>query len=126
MIGVVKTTTSAPPRRILLVDDSPVFIRTVRGYLAARAGLAVESAETATLGLHLAGRMEPDLVLLDYSLPDMNGIECARHLRGAGSRASIVLVSAHELAAVEDIARDAGVDGFIPKWRFAVAIGDWL
>jgi DNA-binding NarL/FixJ family response regulator len=122
----VNTTTTCNPRRILLIDDSPVFIRGVRDFLGGRDGLAVESAGTATLGLQLAGRMHPDLVLLDYSLPDMNGIECARQLRSGGSRASIVLVSGHELGPLEDLARHAGVDGLIGKWRFAAAIGSWL
>lgn len=126
MMSAMETTPPGGPRRILIVDDSRVFIRSVRDYLGGHDGLAVESAETAALGLELAGRMEPDLVLLDFSLPDMNGIECARRLRGGGSRASIVLVSAHELAGAEDVARHAGVDGFIGKWRFAAAIGAWL
>jgi DNA-binding NarL/FixJ family response regulator len=125
-MGAVESTPLHRPRRILLVDDSAVFIRTVREFLGARPELAIASAETAATGLQLAVRIDPHLVLLDFSLPDMNGIECARCLRGAGSRAAIVLVSGHDLTLVQDLARHAGVDGLVAKWRFATAIGAWL
>lgn len=126
MMGSMNTTFQERPRRILLVDDSDAFVRTARDFFRTRDALTIESADSGTRALQVADQFDPDVVLLDFSMPDMNGIECARRMRSSGSRAAIVLVSAHDLGPFEEAARGAGVDGFIGKQSFATAVGRWL
>src|SRR6185436_18932887 len=89
----------APPGRfrILVVDDSPIFLATAINYLrlSTRAEV-IGCAGGASEAIALAGSRFPHLVLMDFSMPGMNGIECARTMRACGFRRPIVLVTAHE------------------------------
>lgn len=74
--------------RILVVDDEPTICRLVRAALE-HAGHSVIEAGDGVLGLNLAKLEQPDLILLDISLPRMSGLEVARHLREDGAVTSI-------------------------------------
>lgn len=81
------------PRRLLLIDDDPAHLTLLTGLLEPL-GFTVESAQDSASGLALAARTQPDLVLLDVSIPGMTGWEIARCLRqrlGPGLR--IVMLS---------------------------------
>ena len=77
------STTAAPPasggRNVLVIDDSLMLLSFVKEILS-EANYQVTTAATAEEGLVSAGRNVPDLVLLDYVLPDMKGDEVCRHL----------------------------------------------
>src|SRR5690349_5604010 len=77
--------------RVLVIDDEPEIRRAVRAGLAG-AGFAVEWAPTAAEGLDLVTRWHPDVVILDLSLPDMDGLEACRQLR-AWSPVPIIVLS---------------------------------
>ena len=66
--------------RILLVDDDLFILKTTMRLLAEK-GYVVETAENGTLGLELARLFQPHLILLDYHLPDVNGIEVCQHIK---------------------------------------------
>jgi DNA-binding NarL/FixJ family response regulator len=79
---------------VLTVDDQPVFLRAARDLISATPGF--EQVGQATSGfeaLELAATLNPDLVLLDVRMPDMDGIDTARHLHAANPEAVVVLVS---------------------------------
>lgn len=59
--------------------------------------------------------LRPDLVLLDISMPVMNGLDAAKAIRACCPATPILLVSIHEIGAMVDQAREIGVDGFVAK-----------
>ena len=80
-------------RRLLLIDDDPAHRDALRGLLESR-GFHVRSATDGEEGLALAGEMQPDLVLLDVSMPGLSGWDVAAHLRQRhGPRLRIVMLS---------------------------------
>ena len=66
-----------------------------------------------------AARLAPDLIVLDISMPKLNGIEAARQLKAAGSRAKIVFLSVHDDADYVRGALAAGAHGYVVKPRLA-------
>jgi DNA-binding NarL/FixJ family response regulator len=79
---------------VLTVDDQPVFLRAARDLISATDGF--EQVGQATSGfeaLELASTLDPDLVLLDVRMPDMDGLETARRLHEAHPDAVVVLIS---------------------------------
>ena len=91
---------------VLAVDDQRTFLRAAARLIAATPGFEqVGEACSGAEALELAADLRPDLVLLDVRMPGMNGIETARRLAGAGSTATIVLMSVEDplnLALPED------------------------
>jgi CheY-like chemotaxis protein len=83
---------------VLVVDDQPIFLRTVTELVAATPGFEqVGAAASGPEALELAAALEPDLVLLDVRMPGMDGIETARRLAESGARSVVVLISIDEL-----------------------------
>jgi DNA-binding NarL/FixJ family response regulator len=86
--------TAVAPVSVLTVDDQVVFLRAARDLIAATPGFEhVAQATSGREALELAAQLEPNLVLLDVRMPEMDGIETAQRLVAAGSRAVVVLVS---------------------------------
>jgi DNA-binding response OmpR family regulator len=77
--------------RILVVDDSPEFRRLIEMTLQ-RAGHEPLGAEDGTSGIHAAIAEQPELILLDYMMPDLDGQEVFRELRGNVNTASIPVI----------------------------------
>jgi two-component system KDP operon response regulator KdpE len=99
--------------RILAVDDEPQILRALRINLRAR-GYDVDTAATGTEALEAAGRHPPDLVILDLGLPDIDGVDVIRGLRGWTSVPIIVLSGRSDSADKVD-ALDAGADDYLTK-----------
>jgi two-component system KDP operon response regulator KdpE len=99
--------------KVLLVEDEDPMRRFLRPALAAQ-GYQVIEATTGAEGLRLASSHNPDLVMLDLGLPDVDGIEVTRSLR-EWTRAPIIIISARgqELDKVQ--ALDAGADDYLTK-----------
>jgi DNA-binding NarL/FixJ family response regulator len=102
--------------RILLVDDQ----HSVRRGLAMRLQLEpditiVGEAEDGVAALSAASVLRPDVLVMDYEMPEMNGIEAARKLREMGSRSRVVMLSIHDNTTVKHEAAEAGVDAFVAK-----------
>ncbi|MEV8530722.1 response regulator transcription factor [Streptomyces sp. NPDC051211] len=99
--------------RVLVVDDEPQLVRALEINLKARHH-EVDSAPDGTRALLAAAARRPDVVLLDLGLPDMDGIEVIRRLRG-WSRVPILVVSARHSSDEKVEALDAGADDYITK-----------
>ena len=111
-------TTRAVPVDVLTVDDSPEFLAAARELIAGTAGFrAVGEAASAEEGLAAAGRLDPDLVLLDVRLGGMDGIQAARRLREASPHVVILLISVEDLTDIPAAARSCGASGFVRKDR---------
>jgi two-component system cell cycle response regulator DivK len=101
---------------ILLVEDFDDAREMYREFLEF-SGFRVITARDGREALEQARELDPDLVLMDLSLPGIDGWEATRILKNdaATSHLTIVALSAHALAAEGERARKAGCDGFIAK-----------
>ncbi len=103
---------------VLLVEDEAPMRRFLRVSLGAQ-GFRIVEAETGSLGLSLAASHNPDVVLLDLGLPDVDGIEIVRGLR-EWSRVPVIVLSARGREDDKVAALDAGADDYLTK-PFGVA-----
>ena len=108
-------TQAAPvmPNRVLIVDDHPIVRMGVRILLGGNPKWDV-CGEAADGGqaLREIAKLAPDVVILDLSLPVMNGFEVAKEIRRIAPSTKIVFFSIHEIPAT---ARQIGADGFVLK-----------
>jgi two-component system cell cycle response regulator DivK len=101
---------------ILIVEDNARNMKLARDVLQF-AGFRTLEAVTAEQGLMLAGEHQPDLILMDIQLPDMDGITALRRLRDDPRTAAIKVVALTAFAMKDDRARfvSAGFDGYVSK-----------
>jgi two-component system KDP operon response regulator KdpE len=104
---------SAPAISVLIVEDEKQIRRFVRTSLEAQ-GHKVFEAQTAKEGLVEAGTRKPDLVVLDLGLPDLDGVEFIRDLRG-WSAVPVIVLSARSNETDKIAALDAGADDYLTK-----------
>ncbi|MFI8090391.1 response regulator [Streptomyces sp. NPDC086080] len=99
--------------RVLVVDDDPALVRALVINLKARS-YEVNSAQDGAAALHAAAAHHPDVVVLDLGLPDMDGVEVIRRLRG-WTRVPILVLSARHASGEKVQALDAGADDYVTK-----------
>ncbi len=99
--------------RVLVIDDEPEIQRAVRKRLAGD-GFAVEGALTGADGTDLVARWHPDVVLLDLSLPDIDGIDVCRSLR-TWTQVPIIVLSVRASDADKVTALELGADDYLTK-----------
>jgi two-component system, OmpR family, KDP operon response regulator KdpE len=98
---------------ILVVDDEPHIVRTLRINLRAR-DYEVESAGDGRSALQIIAERTPDVIVLDLGLPDMNGVEVLRRVRET-STVPVVVLSARQDSDDKVEALDAGADDYVTK-----------
>ncbi len=99
--------------RVLVIDDEPEIRRALRTGLAG-AEFAVEWAPTGGQGMEFVARWHPDVVILDLALPDMDGIEVCRQLRGWSS-VPIIVLSVRGADQDKITALELGADDYLTK-----------
>ncbi|MFI5982638.1 response regulator [Streptomyces sp. NPDC098789] len=99
--------------RVLVVDDEPQIVRALVINLRARK-YEVDAAADGAQALELAAARHPDVVVLDLGLPDMDGVEVIRGLRG-WTRVPILVLSARHSSDEKVEALDAGADDYVTK-----------
>jgi len=106
-------------QRILVVDDEPSIVDAVATSLRYE-GFIVDEAANGRLALSSAQEKPPDLIVLDFMLPDLDGLEVTRRLRADGLRVPVLFLTAR--AAVEDkvAGLTVGADDYVTK-PFALA-----
>ena len=102
-----------PVRRILVVDDHAGFRSCARVLLTAEGFDVVGEGEDGAAGLALAAELEPDLVLLDIQLPDIDGFDVASRLLAQNRDLKIVLISSRDRSAYGPLIETSGAVGFI-------------
>jgi two-component system cell cycle response regulator DivK len=102
--------------RVLLVEDVEDN-RALARLLLESAGFEVVEAVTGLEGLALARSTRPDIVLMDLSLPGIDGFEATRRLRADPETAGllVVAVTAHAMAGDRELALASGFDGYVTK-----------
>ncbi|WP_163508868.1 response regulator [Fodinicola acaciae] len=98
---------------VLVVDDEVQLRRALRVNLKAR-GYEVQVAEDGRTALDLAAKRQPDLVIVDLGLPDIDGVDVVRGLRG-WTTVPIIVLSARTEQAEKVSALDAGADDYVTK-----------
>ena len=104
---------NAPSPKVLLIEDEKLIRRFVRAAVEEE-GCQVSEAETMAQGLIDAGLRKPDLLILDLGLPDGNGIDLIRDLRG-WSDVPVLILSARSQENDKIDALDAGADDYLTK-----------
>jgi two-component system KDP operon response regulator KdpE len=99
--------------KVLVVDDEPQIVRALRAGLRAN-GYDVQAAVDGQSGLDMAATWEPDMMILDLGLPDIDGIEVIRRLRG-WTELPVIVLSARDARTDKIRALDLGADDFVNK-----------
>jgi DNA-binding NarL/FixJ family response regulator len=111
--------------RILIADDSAMIRRGVIGLLSSEASWEIcGEASDGSEALVMARALLPDVILLDVSMPGLNGLEVARRLRKEVPQAKIVVMSQHDPAHLLPGVIAAGGDACIDKSRLAADLVD--
>jgi DNA-binding NarL/FixJ family response regulator len=111
-------TGSAERPRVLLADDHPAMLALTANALAGECCVVGTVSNGCEL-LAEAERLHPDLIVLDITMPRLDGIEAARHLRRSHRPARLVFLTVHEDADFARAALDAGGLGYVVKARLA-------
>lgn len=108
-------TTTAPKPKIaaLIIDDEPQIRRLLRVTLEAH-GYAVTDAATGNEGIVQAAQTQPEIILLDLGLPDLDGVEVLKRIR-EWSRVPVIILSVRDRENDKVAALDAGADDFVTK-----------
>jgi DNA-binding NarL/FixJ family response regulator len=101
---------------ILLVDDHKILRDGLRSLLESEDGMAVVGeADTGKQAIQLAIEYEPDVIIMDLRLPDMNGLDAVRAIRRQNSKSRIIVLSMYSHQEVVMQAIEAGCVGYVPK-----------
>lgn len=105
---------------VMIVDDQAPFRMAARMVVQLTDGFeVVGEAETGEESVDMAMRLQPDLVLMDFNLPGIDGMEATRRIRGSGPKAPVVvMLSTYEADEYGARAVEAGAAAFIPKSEF--------
>lgn len=108
---------SAAPRiRVLLVDDHPMVLAGIGGVLTRAGGFEVAgTARDGFEALSMIERTTPDLVLMDMSMPRMDGLACLTRISARHPRLPVVVMSASVAPVARDVALAAGAAGYVTK-----------
>jgi DNA-binding NarL/FixJ family response regulator len=102
--------------RILLVDDNPAVRRYLRGVLEQQESWQVcGEARNGAEALYQVLEAPPDLIVLDYQMPDLNGVDVAKQIFALFPKIPILMVTLHLSNQLAEAARQAGVRGACAK-----------
>lgn len=113
MTSALAAVMSEPTITVVVIDDDKTISRFIRTYLEAH-GMSVFAAQTGAQGLAQAATRLADLVIIDLALPDMDGIDVIRQLRG-WSAMPVIVLSARNREEDKVAALDAGADDYLTK-----------
>lgn len=105
-------------KRVLVADAHQIILDTETAILAAEFDV-VGMARNGPAVIQAAAELDPDVITLDITMPEMNGLEVARRLKAQGSRARIVFLTVHEDPDLVDEAMKSGALGYVVKATMA-------
>jgi two-component system vancomycin resistance associated response regulator VraR len=111
---------------ILIADDSEVIRRSLRNLIGTQAGLTVcGEAENGVQAIEKAHKLKPDLILMDFSMPLMNGLDAATQLKKDSPRVPIVMLTMFKDKFLEERAYKAGVSLVLSKEESMGRVADY-
>jgi len=118
------TVSNEPARpRVLLVDDNEAMLTRASAVLR-DCCTVVGLVRDGRAALDAASALHPDVIVLDISMPIMNGLEVAATLRRTGSTAAVVFLTVHEEDEFMAVARSVGGLGYVVKPRLAMDLAE--
>jgi DNA-binding NarL/FixJ family response regulator len=104
------------PNSVLIVDDSHIVRKVMRNFFERRTDWKIGGeAEDGAEAIQKAKELKPDLILLDFSMPNMNGIEAASELKKLLPNSHIIVFTMFDDALGSRLSSAAGVDLVVPK-----------
>jgi DNA-binding NarL/FixJ family response regulator len=105
-----------PKTTVLIIDDHPLFREGLKAIIGREPRYRlVGEADTARAGIHLATELRPDVIIVDVSLPDKNGIELTRDLAKLLPESRVLIISMHSKITYIATAFQAGARGYLVK-----------
>jgi len=101
--------------RILIVDDCATTRRILRVIARSRDWTVCGEAESGRSGIREFQRVKPDVVLIDLSMPDINGIEAAKRMSVLNPKVPLILFTVLSAEGLQDAAQDAGISSIVSK-----------
>jgi DNA-binding NarL/FixJ family response regulator len=102
--------------RIVIADDKKIFRDELRQQLESRPGWrVVAEAENGREAVEKTGQSRPDVLVIDYSMPELDGISAIPEIRNAAPKTEIVLLTVHDAQATVRRAIEAGARGYVVK-----------
>jgi DNA-binding NarL/FixJ family response regulator len=115
----------AKPVRVLIADDHRLFSEALEAILATDDRLeVVGQASDGGEAVELAKKLQPDVVLMDVSMPVLDGFEATREIRAASAKISVLMLTGSNSRADVDRSREAGAAGYVTKDRIASELVD--
>ena len=112
----IEKTTHGTKKRVLIVDDHPVFRHGITALINAEADLVVcGEASSSPFALDAMRKLQPDIVLLDISLPGTNGIELIKFMKSEQPKLPLLVLSMHDESLYALRALKAGALGYVMK-----------
>jgi len=106
--------------RVLIADDDPLFLDALEAILGIEAQIEIAGrAHDGDEATRLAGELGPDVVLLDLSMPVVDGFEASRRIRADAPGTAVVVLTGSSNAEDVEKASDAGATGYVTKDRIA-------
>ena len=106
--------------RILLADDDPLFMDALEAILGIESEIEIAGrAHDGEEAMRLAEELEPDVVLMDLSMPVVDGFEASRRIRAEAPTTAVVVLTGSSYAEDVEKAYDAGASGYVTKHRIA-------
>jgi CheY-like chemotaxis protein/anti-sigma regulatory factor (Ser/Thr protein kinase) len=113
---------SAPETRVLIVDDSPIDRRLAGRMVEKSAGWTVLYASDGREALALLERETPAVILTDLQMPEIDGLELVKEVRGRYPSVPVVLMTAHGSEEIAILALQAGAASYVPKRSLATEL----
>lgn len=108
------------PIRVLIADDHRLFAEALVAILAGESSIeVVGQARNGAEAVEAALELQPDIVLMDISMPVMDGVEATRRIREAQPGACVLMLTGSNAVADVDRSRGAGAAGYVTKDRIA-------
>ena len=108
------------PLRVLIADDHRLFAEALEAILATDERIeVVGQASDGSEAVELARTLDPDVVLMDVSMPVLDGFEATREIRSAGEDVRVLMLTGSNSRADVDRSREAGASGYVTKDRIA-------
>src|ERR671937_2413019 len=110
---------------VLIADDQPLFAETLEALLATDRRIdVVGAAQDGKEAVRLWRKLRPDVILMDISMPVMDGFEATRRIRRQREDACVLMLTGSNSRTDVDLARKAGASGYVTKDRIAAELID--